>query len=71
MKCVIAGNEVIVKSELLEDEIHFLFREKKQAEMVYPIIKSTVDFAMKQDYELVAQIEAMLDLPEEFDDEDV
>lgn len=64
MKVVIAGNEIIVKSELLQDEISFVFREKKQAETVYPIVKSVVDFALKQDIELIAQCEDMLDLPE-------
>lgn len=65
MKVVIAGNEIIVKSELLEDEISFVFREKKQAETVFPILKAVVDFALKQDMELIAQCEVMLDLPED------
>lgn len=65
MKVIIAGNEIIVKSELLEDEISFVFREKKQAETVFPIVKRVVDFALKQDMELIAQCEALLDLPEE------
>lgn len=70
MKVVIAGNEIIVKSELLEDEISFVFREKNQAETVFPIVKRVVDFALKQDMELIAQCEAMLDLPE-VEDENV
>lgn len=64
MKIVLAGNEIIVKSVLLEDEISFVFAKKEQAEMVYPVIKKVVDFSMKQDIELVAQIDGMLDLPE-------
>lgn len=70
MKAVLAGNEIIVKSDLLEDEISFVFREKKQAETVFPIVKTVVAFASKQDSELVAQIEDMLDLPED-ENEDV
>ncbi len=68
MKVVIAGNEIIVKSELLEDEISFVFREKKQAETVFPIVKRVVDFALKQDMELIAQCEVLLDLPEVVDE---
>lgn len=70
MKCVLAGNEIIVKSELLQDEISFVFAKKEQAEMVYPVINRVVDFAQKQDIELVAQIEDMLELPE-VENEDV
>lgn len=70
MKVVIAGNEIIVKSELLQEEISFLFHEKKQADAIFPIVKRVVDFVEKQEIELVAQIDAMLDLPE-VTDEDV
>lgn len=69
MKIVLAGNELIVKSELLEDEISFVFAEKEQAEMIYPVIKRVIDFQIKQDIELVAQVEAMLDLPEVYNED--
>lgn len=64
MKVVIAGNEIIVKSELLQDEISFLFAKKEQAEMIYPVVKKVIDFSAQQNIELVGQIEDMLDLPE-------
>ncbi len=71
MKVVIAGNEIIVKSELLEDEISFVFREKKQAETVFPIVKRVVDFALKQDMELIIRCEDLLGLPEVYEDGNV
>lgn len=64
MKCVLAGNEIIVKSELLQDEISFVFAKKEQAEMIYPVVKQVIDFSAQQNIELVGQIEDMLDLPE-------
>lgn len=65
MKVVLAGNQIIVRSSVLDKDLTFVFATKDQAASVFPVICDVNDYLEKAKNEVFSNMAELVDLREE------